>query len=49
MSVLIVDNASFHHTERVKDLCSAARVKLVYLSPYSPDLNVTTWLLSFRT
>jgi transposase len=38
-SVLIMDNASFHHTEQVKDLCSAAGVKLVYLPPYSPDLN----------
>ena len=34
-----MDNASFHHTERVKELCSDAGVKLVYLPPYSPDLN----------
>jgi len=38
-SVLIMDNASFYHTERVKDLCSVAGVKLVYLPPYSPGLN----------
>jgi transposase len=39
-SVLVMDNASFHQTERVKNLCSAAGVKLIYLLPYSPDLNL---------
>ena len=29
-SVLVMDNASFHHSERVKELCSDAGVKLVY-------------------
>jgi transposase len=38
-SVLIMDNASFHRTERVEQMCNAAGVKLVYLPPYSPDLN----------
>lgn len=38
-SVIIMDNASFHHSERVNRLCSANGVKLVYLPPYSPDLN----------
>jgi transposase len=38
-SVLVMDNASFHHSERVAQLCSEAGVKLVYLPPYSPDLN----------
>jgi transposase len=38
-SVLIMDNASFHHTERIIELCSNAGVKLLYLPPYSPDLN----------
>lgn len=38
-SVLVMDNASFHHSERIKQLCSQARVHLVYLPPYSPDLN----------
>jgi transposase len=32
-------NASFHHSERVKQLCSEAGVKLLYLPPYSPDFN----------
>lgn len=38
-SVLIMDNASFHHTDRIRELCSNAGVKLLYLPPYSPDLN----------
>ncbi|GAM38322.1 hypothetical protein TCE0_033r08956 [Talaromyces pinophilus] len=38
-SVLVMDNASFHRTARVQQLCFEAGVKLVYLPPYSPDLN----------
>jgi transposase len=38
-SVLIMDNASIHHTARIKQMCCNASVKLVYLPPYSPDLN----------
>jgi transposase len=38
-SVLVMDNASFHHSEGVKELCVRAGVKLVFLPPYSPDLN----------
>lgn len=34
-----MDNASFHHTERIEQMCANAGVKLVYLPPYSPDLN----------
>jgi Transposase and inactivated derivatives len=37
--VLVIDNASFHHSDRIEQICSEAGVKLVYLSPYSPDLN----------
>jgi transposase len=38
-SVLIMDNASFHHTERIEQMCYKVGVKLMYLPPYSPDLN----------
>ena len=38
-SVLVMDNASFHHSARIKEMCSRAGVKLVYLPPYPPDLN----------
>jgi transposase len=34
-----MDNASFHHTDRIKELCSNAGVKLLYSPPYSSDLN----------
>jgi transposase len=34
-----MDNASFHHSERIEQMCLAAGVKLLYLPPYSPDLN----------
>lgn len=38
-SVIIMENASFHRTEWVKQMCLSAGVKLLYLPPYSPDLN----------
>jgi transposase len=38
-SVLVMDNASFHHSGRVGEMCAAAGVKLLYLPPYSPDFN----------
>lgn len=38
-SVLVMDNASFHHSVRISQMCADAGVKLVYLPPYSPDLN----------
>lgn len=38
-SVIAMDNASFHRSERVQQLCADAGVKSVYLPPYSPDFN----------
>jgi hypothetical protein len=38
-SVLIMDNASFNRTEQIEQLCYEAGVKLLYLPPYSLDLN----------
>ena len=34
-----MDNASFHYIERIDQMCANAGVKLVYLPPYSSDLN----------
>ena len=34
-----MDNASFYRSDRIDAMCTAAGVKLVYLPPYSPDLN----------
>ena len=37
--VLIMDNLKAHHDHRVPALCHAAGIRLIYLPPYSPDLN----------
>jgi transposase len=37
--VIVMDNASFHHSEKISQMCADAGVKMVYLPPYSPDLN----------
>lgn len=44
-SVLVMDNASFHHSERIKCMCLEAGVKLVYLPPHSPDMNPIEFFL----
>jgi transposase len=38
-SILIMDNASIHKSNTLKQLCIAANVDLVFLPPYSPDFN----------
>jgi transposase len=38
-SVLVMDNASFHHTPNTRQMCDDAGIILVYASPYSPNLN----------
>ena len=38
-SVVVLDNASFHHSSQAKLLAQAHGVELVFLPPYSPDLN----------
>jgi transposase len=37
--MIIINNASFHHSGRIKQMCDDKGVKLMYLPPYSPDLN----------
>jgi len=36
---VIWDNASFHKSPKIKDLIEKAGCKLLFLPPYSPDLN----------
>ena len=36
-SVLVMDNVSFHHSEKLEQMCFDKGVKLVYFPPYSPD------------
>ena len=38
-SVLIMDNVSFHRSDKIQQMCDEAGVLLLYLPPYSPDLN----------
>jgi transposase len=38
-SVLVLDNARIHHGERLQEIVAAAGCSLLYLPPYSPDLN----------
>jgi transposase len=38
-AVLVMDNASFHKSERIQEVIEAAGCLLEYLPPYSPDLN----------
>lgn len=36
---VIIDNASFHKSIRVKELIEERGCKVIFLSPYSPDFN----------
>ena len=38
-SVIVMDNASFHHSEQIREMCAKAGVRLIYLRPYSPNFN----------
>ncbi len=38
-SVLVLDNASTHHFEGLRELVEAQGMRLRYLPPYSPDFN----------
>lgn len=38
-SVLVMDNASWHKSQKIRQMCQEAGVRVVFLSPYSPDFN----------
>ncbi len=38
-SVVIMDNASIHHVDAIQHLIEGAGTRLIFLPPYSPDLN----------
>jgi transposase len=49
--VLVLDNASFHKAKKIVQLVKSYGFKLLFLSPYSPDLNPIEhqwWVLKFR-
>ncbi len=37
--VVVMDNATFHKGGRIQELIQSAGCELLYLPPYSPDLN----------
>jgi transposase len=38
-SLVAMDNANFHKSEKTKELVEKFSCRLLFLSPYSPDLN----------
>lgn len=38
-SLVVLDNASFHKSEKTKEIVEKFSCRLLFLPPYSPDLN----------
>jgi transposase len=38
-NTVIMDNARFHRKNKLEEICKEAEIKLLFLSPYSPDFN----------
>ena len=36
---VVMDNASFHKSQKTRELIESVGCKLIFLPPYSPDLN----------
>lgn len=45
-SVVIMDNASIHHVDTVQNLIEGSGARLIFLPPYSPDLNPVEGIFS---
>ena len=37
--VVVMDNATFHKSQKAKDLIESVGCQIIFLPPYSPDLN----------
>ena len=46
-SIVIMDNASIHHTQEVIQLFTQAGILILFLPPYSPDLNPIEEMFSY--
>ena len=46
-SIIIMDNCSVHHIAEVRDLLHQVGVLVLFLPPYSPDLNPAEEAFSF--
>ena len=38
-AVIVMDNASFHRKKRLYEMAERYKVKVIFLPPYSPELN----------
>ena len=38
-TVVVMDNASFHRKNRLIDIAEKYGIKIIFLPPYSPELN----------
>lgn len=38
-TVIVIDNASFHRKKKLYEICKKYEVNLIFLPPYSPELN----------
>ena len=38
-AVIVMDNASFHRKKRLYELAKQYNVRIIFLPPYSPELN----------
>ena len=48
--VVIIDNASFHKSKKIRLLIEGVGARLVFLPPYSPDLNpIEKWWHKIKT
>ena len=46
-SVLVMDNCSIHHVQSIVDLLRDAGIVILFLPPYSPDLNPIEEMFSY--
>jgi transposase len=46
LSVLIINNTSYHRSQELKEICNKVGVVLKFLSPYSPNFNPIKELFS---
>jgi transposase len=47
--IIVIDNASFHHSQAIEDIVAQVGCELWYLPPYSPDLNkIEQWWFGLK-
>ena len=47
---VIIDNASFHKSTKTREIIDKSGCKLIFLPPYSPDLNpIENWWAILKT